>query len=108
VTVYFFLSGSEAKIQDPTGSGPASLDHSFKFYVSIRSPGVGVYFLKLGKTNKTCSTVLQTSDADPHHFDVDPDPAFHFDADLDPTFQFLRIQILSFNFFQIWTLHAPK
>jgi hypothetical protein len=30
-----------------------------------------------------------SSIADPHHFDVDPDPdsAFHFDADPDPTFQ---------------------
>ncbi len=25
----FFKSGYEAKIQDPTGSGPASLDHSY-------------------------------------------------------------------------------
>jgi len=28
---------------------------------------------------------LTTSVADPHHFDVDPDPAFKFDADPDPT-----------------------
>ncbi len=26
--------------------------------------------------------------ADPHHFKVDPDPAFHFNADPDPSFQF--------------------
>jgi hypothetical protein len=26
----------------------------------------------------------KTSDADPHHFDADPDPAFHFDPDADP------------------------
>jgi len=27
---------------------------------------------------------LETSVADPHHFDADPDPALHFDADPEP------------------------
>jgi hypothetical protein len=29
--------------------------------------------------------LAQDSVVDPHHFDVDPDPAFKFDADPDPT-----------------------
>ena len=29
-------------------------------------------------------SLVDTSVADPHHCDADPDPAFHFDADPDP------------------------
>jgi hypothetical protein len=42
--------------------------------------------------------------ADPHQFDVDPDPTFDFDADLDPdpTSQLDADRILQLTFFQIW------
>jgi hypothetical protein len=33
------------------------------------------------------SAAGDSSVADPHHFDVDPDPACHFDADPDPSFK---------------------
>ncbi len=33
-------------------------------------------------------TVILNIDADSHHFEADPDPAWHFDADPDPAFHF--------------------
>ncbi len=37
--------------------------------------------------------IFQSSLADPHHVDADPDPACHFDADpvSDPTFQLIHV-----------------
>jgi hypothetical protein len=39
---------------------------------------------KRERVKRTKEGVRLDSNADPHHFDADPDPACHFDADLDP------------------------
>ncbi len=68
----------------------------------------------------TAERIAKTSVADPHHLDLDPDPAFHFDADPDPTFHSdadpnpdptvrlmrIRFRIAPIPFFQIWTLQC--
>ncbi len=66
-----------------------------------------------------------SSGPDPHHFDLDPDPAchfdadpepaYHFEADRDPTFHFdgdapmrIRIRILRFNLMRIHADPDPQ
>jgi hypothetical protein len=38
------------------------------------------------RVSNDMKTRVELRIADPHHFNVDPDPAFYFQADLDPAF----------------------
>jgi hypothetical protein len=66
--------------------------------------GTGLRDLQNVASQEKTKEVLESSVADPRHFDVIRNSAFHSDADPDLPFNLMRIRILPLTFSRIWTL----
>ncbi len=75
-----------------------------KIYYTEGNPNSAIFYLCGAPHHMFQNMFKYTTDsvADPHNFDMDPEPTFHLDGDLDPASPLMRIRILIFTLIKIW------